>query len=59
VDAVEAAVVALESDDHFNAGKGAVYTASGRHELEASIMTGDKRCAALHWRCCWQRWQYC
>lgn len=47
VDAVEAAVVALEADPHFNAGKGAVYTASGRHELEASIMTGDKRCAAL------------
>jgi hypothetical protein len=87
VEAVEAAVVALEDEPCFNAGRGAVggagapaaccrrvrapvrladpspvgpllirargasrarpqvYTASGRHELEASIMTSDRRCA--------------
>ena len=40
VDAVERAVRSLEDDDCFNAGRGAVYTADGRHELDASIMDG-------------------
>ncbi len=40
VDAVTAAVVALENSIHFNAGKGAVYSREGKHLLEASIMDG-------------------
>jgi beta-aspartyl-peptidase (threonine type) len=40
LDAVSAAVVALEDDPLFNAGRGAVYTAAGTHELDASIMDG-------------------
>lgn len=41
LDAVEAAVVALEESPRFNAGKGSVYNAQGRHELDASIMDGS------------------
>ena len=40
IDAVAAAVVELENSIHFNAGKGAVYTRTGEHLLEASIMNG-------------------
>jgi beta-aspartyl-peptidase (threonine type) len=40
LDAVTAAVLALEDDPLFNAGRGAVYTAAGKHELDASIMDG-------------------
>jgi beta-aspartyl-peptidase (threonine type) len=40
VDAVTAAVVALEDDPLFNAGRGAAYNAAGKHELDASIMDG-------------------
>ena len=40
IDAVAAAVVALENSIHFNAGKGAVYSRTGKHLLEASIMDG-------------------
>ena len=40
LDAVGAAVVALEDDPLFNAGRGAVYNAAGKHELDASIMDG-------------------
>jgi L-asparaginase / beta-aspartyl-peptidase len=40
LDAVTAAVVALEDDALFNAGRGAVYNAAGKHELDASIMDG-------------------
>jgi isoaspartyl peptidase/L-asparaginase-like protein (Ntn-hydrolase superfamily) len=40
LDAVTAAVVALEDDPLFNAGRGAVYNAAGKHELDASIMEG-------------------
>lgn len=43
LDAVEAAVVALEESPRFNAGKGSVYNAEGRHELDASIMDGKTR----------------
>jgi beta-aspartyl-peptidase (threonine type) len=45
VDAVEAAVCALEDDPHFNAGRGAVFTAEGRIELDAAIMDGSSRAA--------------
>lgn len=40
LDAVEAAVRTLEDNPLFNAGKGAVFTAEGRNELDASIMDG-------------------
>ncbi len=41
LDAVSAAVVVLEDDPHFNAGKGAVFNAEGVNELDASIMDGN------------------
>lgn len=48
VDACEAVVSVLEDDEHFNAGKGAVYTHEGTHELDAAIMDGkDLRCGAV------------
>jgi L-asparaginase / beta-aspartyl-peptidase len=40
MDAVSAAVVVLEDSPHFNAGKGAVFTADGTNELDAAIMDG-------------------
>lgn len=40
LDAVETAVRALEDDEHFNAGRGAVFTRDGGHELDAAIMDG-------------------
>jgi beta-aspartyl-peptidase (threonine type) len=40
LDAVEATVHVLEDSDLFNAGKGAVFTAEGRNELDAAIMDG-------------------
>lgn len=41
LDAVEAAIRVLEDNPLFNAGKGAVFTSDGKHELDASIMRGD------------------
>lgn len=43
LDAVEAAVRVLEDDPLFNAGKGAVFNAEGKNELDASIMDGSTR----------------
>lgn len=40
LDAVETAVKALEDTPLFNAGKGAVFTAEGTHEMDACIMEG-------------------
>jgi len=40
VDTAERIVRILEDDPLFNAGKGAVYTEKGMHELDASIMDG-------------------
>jgi beta-aspartyl-peptidase (threonine type) len=40
IDAVEAAIVLMEDNPLFNAGKGAVFTSSGSNELDASIMNG-------------------
>ena len=40
LDAVEQAIIHLENDPLFNAGKGAVYTSELRQELDASIMYG-------------------
>lgn len=45
VDAVAAAVAVLEDDPLFNAGRGAVFTAEGRIELDAAIMDGATRAA--------------
>ncbi|HEV7777816.1 MAG TPA: isoaspartyl peptidase/L-asparaginase [Luteibacter sp.] len=41
VDAVSAAIVVLENDPNFNAGKGSVFTHEGRNELDAAIMSGN------------------
>ena len=41
LDAVEASIRFLEDDPLFNAGKGAVFTADGRNELDAAIMDGS------------------
>jgi isoaspartyl peptidase/L-asparaginase-like protein (Ntn-hydrolase superfamily) len=41
VEAVAAAVVVLEDDPEFNAGRGAVLTSAGTHELDACIMAGQ------------------
>lgn len=40
LDAVEIAIRILEDSPLFNAGKGAVFTADGKNELDASIMNG-------------------
>jgi beta-aspartyl-peptidase (threonine type) len=40
LDAVETAIRMLEDSPLFNAGKGAVFTAEGKNELDASIMEG-------------------
>ena len=45
LDAVEAAVVILEDDPRFNAGRGAVFTYNGTNELDAAIMDGRTRAA--------------
>jgi beta-aspartyl-peptidase (threonine type) len=48
LDAVEAAVRALEDDPLFNAGTGSTLTAAGDVELDASIMDGERlRCGAV------------
>lgn len=48
LDAVEHVVALLEDDPLFNAGRGGVFTAEGRNELDASIMEGaDLRCGAV------------
>jgi len=41
IDAVEQVVKYLEDNPLFNAGKGAVLTSEGKHELDASIMDGS------------------
>ena len=40
LDAVVAAVRVLEDDPLFNAGRGAVFTSAGTHEMDAAIMDG-------------------
>jgi beta-aspartyl-peptidase (threonine type) len=45
LDAVEAAVVLLEDEPRFNAGRGAVLTYTGTAELDAAIMAGATRAA--------------
>ena len=43
LDVVVAAVVALEDDPLFNAGRGAVLTRDGQAELDAAVMEGTQR----------------
>ena len=55
LDAVTRAVVSLEDEPLFNAGRGAVFTFDGRNELDASIMDGSTLaagavCGLLHVR---------
>ncbi len=45
MDAVMAAVIPLEDNPLFNAGRGAVFTWEGENELDASIMDGSDRSA--------------
>jgi beta-aspartyl-peptidase (threonine type) len=48
LDTSEAVVMFLENDPKFNAGRGAVFTAEGRNELDASIMDGATlKCGAV------------
>lgn len=53
LDAVVESVAHLERCEHFNAGRGAVFTHEGAHELDASLMDGLTRkagavCAVKH-----------
>lgn len=41
LDAVVASVRALEDDPLFNAGRGAVFTSAGTHEMDAAVMDGQ------------------
>lgn len=43
MDAVTEAVVALEDEPLFNAGRGAVYTSAGVQEMDAAVMDGRNR----------------
>jgi beta-aspartyl-peptidase (threonine type) len=45
LDAVSAAVVSLEDCILFNAGRGSVFTKTGVHEMDASIMEGKNKLA--------------
>jgi L-asparaginase / beta-aspartyl-peptidase len=45
LDAVTAAVLPMEDSPLFNAGRGAVFTADGRNELDAGIMDGTTQAA--------------
>jgi L-asparaginase / beta-aspartyl-peptidase len=48
LDAVKAAVINLEDNILFNAGRGSVFTNKGHHEMDASIMNGkDLRAGAV------------
>src|SRR5215469_821128 len=48
LDAVTRAVVALEDDPLFNAGRGSVFSAAGTQEMDASVMDGrDHRAGAV------------
>ncbi len=48
LDAASAAVMVLEDDILFNAGRGAVYAADGTQEMDAAVMDGiDRRAGAV------------
>jgi beta-aspartyl-peptidase (threonine type) len=40
LDAVEKAIISLENNPLFNAGRGSVFTNEGRNEMDASVMSG-------------------
>src|SRR6185295_10483963 len=40
LDAIEKAINMMEDDPLFNAGRGAVFTADGKNELDSAIMDG-------------------
>ncbi len=45
IDAVTTAIVMMEDDELFNAGRGAVFTHDGRNEMDAAVMDGATRSA--------------
>ena len=45
LDAVTAAVMAMEDEPLFNAGRGAVYTSAGKQEMDAAVMDGQSHAA--------------
>ena len=45
VNAVKAAVITLEDNILFNAGRGSVFTKKGKHEMDAAIMDGSSLAA--------------
>jgi beta-aspartyl-peptidase (threonine type) len=45
MDAVTAAVMCLEDEPLFNAGRGAVYTSAGKQEMDAAVMNGADHAA--------------
>ncbi|MHA7820090.1 MAG: isoaspartyl peptidase/L-asparaginase family protein [Erythrobacter sp.] len=45
MEAVQAAIIPMEDNELFNAGRGAVFTWEGENELDASIMDGRDRSA--------------
>ncbi|HRO42811.1 MAG TPA: isoaspartyl peptidase/L-asparaginase [Flavipsychrobacter sp.] len=45
IDAVVAAIVALENNPLFNAGRGSVFTKKGLHEMDAAVMDGSNLAA--------------
>lgn len=45
MEAVQAAIVIMEDDPKFNAGRGAVFTWEGDNELDAAVMDGRNRSA--------------
>ncbi len=45
IEAVQAAIVLMEDDPKFNAGRGAVFTWEGANELDAAVMDGRDRSA--------------
>lgn len=48
MDAVVAAVCVLENEPLFNAGRGAVFTAEGKQEMDAAVMDGrDRRAGSV------------
>ena len=43
LDAVEQAIIILENNELFNAGRGSVYTSEQKQEMDASIMFGENQ----------------